>query len=270
MSTKIQTLKKGHYLAPVYQTYDLGDLSIGLTKYQRPVETGIWHTHERPMISMVLNGANSEYRKSKEIQRIQGSINYYNAHEAHRNVYVKFPSLHISLELEKDFLKEHNYLESDIELAIQKSVDAQFTFLRMFKDASFGDLQSAESAKLSFLSFVANAVNPEGKATSPHWMIKIKEILHDRWNENISLDDLSLQANVHPITISKNFRKYFSCTLSEYMRKVKVEHAIELLTSSKYTLTEVAYLCGFADQSHFTRVFTSVTGYLPRAFTKIL
>ncbi len=269
MNTKIQTLKKGHYLAPVYQTYDLGDISIGLTKYQRAVKTGIWHTHERPMISIVLNGANCEFRKGKEIQRIRGNINYYHAYEAHKNVYSIFPATHIGLEVEESFLKENNYLESDIELAVQRSTDAQFPFLRMLKDASIGDLQSGESTKSAFLSFIANALNPDSLKTPPDWMRIIKEILHDRWNENISLHDLSVQADVHPVTISKNFRKFFNCTLSEYTRKLKVEHAIELLASSKYSLTEVAYLCGFADQSHFTRVFTSATSYSPKAFTKI-
>ena len=139
----------------------------------------------------------------------------------------------------------------------------------MLKDASIGDLQSGESTKSAFLSFIANALNPDSLKTPPDWMRIIKEILHDRWNENISLHDLSVQADVHPVTISKNFRKFFNCTLSEYTRKLKVEHAIELLASSKYSLTEVAYLCGFADQSHFTRVFTSATSYSPKAFTKI-
>ncbi len=57
---------------------------------------------------------------------------------------------------------------------------------------------------------------------------------------------------VHPVTISKYFPRYFSCTLGEYMRKLKIEKSLSLIKSPGNSLTNVAYACGFFDQSHFT------------------
>ncbi|HEX7458275.1 MAG TPA: helix-turn-helix domain-containing protein, partial [Ginsengibacter sp.] len=51
-------------------------------------------------------------------------------------------------------------------------------------------------------------------------------------------------------------------------RKLRIEKAIELMKTNKYSLTEIAYLTGFSDQSHFTRIFKQHTNKNPSAFKK--
>lgn len=94
-------LKRGHYLAPNYRTYDFKDFLIGITRHSHSVETGIWHSHEKPIISFVLYGCNREYRKNKVIERTSESINYYHPYELHKNIYNTFPSKHISVEVDE-------------------------------------------------------------------------------------------------------------------------------------------------------------------------
>jgi len=48
-----------------------------------------------------------------------------------------------------------------------------------------------------------------------------------------------------------------------------IEKAKELIQSSNYSLTEIAYLTGFSDQSHFTRNFRELTNFLPKAYQKL-
>jgi AraC family transcriptional regulator len=54
--------------------------------------------------------------------------------------------------------------------------------------------------------------------------------------------------------------------LGEYLRKLKVQKSIALIKNSELPLTEIAYLCGFSDQSHFTKVFKETLGFLPKEF----
>lgn len=263
------SLKKGNYLAPHYSISNFDDLLIGVTKYDSPIETGIWHFHEVPMISFVLYGSNIEFRKGNSIERVSGSANYYHAYEPHKNVYNQFPSKHISLELDHNFLNKHEYTEADIQFAVEKSQDSIFTFIKLMNEAQTNDVQSKNTVEMLFLSFMENALASDDKVQFPPWMNLVREILNDRWNENISLKELSNKVSVHPTTISKHFRKYFGCTLGEYTRKLKVEHSINFLHSSNYSLTEIAYICGFSDQSHFIRIFKSMTGYLPKKYCKV-
>jgi AraC family transcriptional regulator len=104
---------------------------------------------------------------------------------------------------------------------------------------------------------------------SPVWIKSIKEILHDRWNESISLQELAHSLGLHPVTVSKHFPRYFNCTLGEYMRKIKIEKAIAQISKDEFSLTQVAHNCGFFDQSHFIRAFKQATGFLPGAYKKL-
>lgn len=262
-------MKKGHYLAPKYLTSNFDDLLIGITNYESLVETGLWHSHEKPMISFVLYGNNTEYRKGKTIDRIAGTANYYHAHERHKNIYNHFPSKHISLELDHNFLNKHGYTEAEVELAVTKSQDSIFTFIKLMNEAQMNDVQSKSTVEMLFLAFMENFLKSNDGTECPTWMKSVRDILNDRWNENISLKELGEKVNIHPTTISKYFRRYFHCTLGEYTRKLKVTHSIDILHSSDHSLTDIAYKCGFSDQSHFTRIFKSMTGYLPKAYIKL-
>ncbi|MEQ9280250.1 MAG: AraC family transcriptional regulator [Balneola sp.] len=262
------SLKKGTYLAPDVSTCNFNDLLVGVTKYQTPTETGVWHSHENPMISFVLYGSNKENREGLTFERTPGSINFYHSNELHQNIYNKFPSKHISLEIDSAFLNKYEYTESQIEMAVANNEYSIFTFTKLLSEAFLNDSQSSSSVEMVVLSFIENAINPKEQKI-PEWMNLVRDILKDRWNENISLHQLSESADVHPTTISKHFRNYFQCTLGEYSRKIKVARSIEIINSSKTSFTEVAYQCGFSDQSHFTRVFKSCTGLLPKQFVKL-
>lgn len=269
MTSSIRTLDKGHYLAPDYETIDLGEVLVSKTKYANPTKTGEWHRHEASMISMVLHGGNVESRKSREIERKHGSIDFYYPHEIHKNDYKIFPSTHLGLEIDNKLLNKHNLKDSDLEKGINYAVDADLIFLQIYREALLKDELSKNSIELSILSIIQNSAFKEPSYSPPKWVKFVESILHDRWSENVALHELAMESNVHPITISKYFKKYFHCTLGQYMRKLKVRHALVYLKSGKYTLTETAHICGFSDQSHFTRVFKMTTGFLPKDFLKI-
>jgi AraC-like DNA-binding protein len=77
--------------------------------------------------------------------------------------------------------------------------------------------------------------------------------------------------DVHPAYLSREFSKYFEdLSFGEYIRKLRIEKSIELMSSARYSLTEIAYLAGFSDQSHFTRIFRKHTGQNPSHYRKSL
>ncbi|HEX6180442.1 MAG TPA: helix-turn-helix transcriptional regulator, partial [Chitinophagaceae bacterium] len=65
--------------------------------------------------------------------------------------------------------------------------------------------------------------------------------------------------------------KHFNdLSFGDYIRKLRIEKAIEYLGSSDYSLTKIAYLTGFSDQSHFSRIFKKHTGQNPLSYRKNL
>ncbi|MDR6571159.1 chromate resistance protein ChrB domain-containing protein [Chitinophaga ginsengisegetis] len=107
----------------------------------------------------------------------------------------------------------------------------------------------------------------------PAWAKELKEIIQDQidTNLNLSLKGLSETLQVHPAYLSREFSKYFdNLSFGDYIRKLRIDKAIQLLSSTNHSLTEIAYLTGFSDQSHFTRIFRIHTGKSPSAYKKSL
>ncbi len=107
----------------------------------------------------------------------------------------------------------------------------------------------------------------------PAWARELKEIIQDQIDTNLtlSLAEISHSLNVHPSYLSREFSKYFDhLSFGDYIRKLRIEKAIQLLHDPKYPLAEIAYLTGFSDQSHFARIFKKTTGKSPLSYKKSL
>ena len=107
----------------------------------------------------------------------------------------------------------------------------------------------------------------------PSWAKELKEIIQDQIDTNLSLSlkEISQSLHVHPTYLSREFSKYFDdLSFGDYIRKLRIEKAIQLLNESEHSLAEIAYLTGFSDQSHFNRIFKKTTGKNPSAFRKKL
>lgn len=113
--------------------------------------------------------------------------------------------------------------------------------------------------------------NRSGKV--PGWAKELKEIIQDQIDTNLSLSlkEISQSLNVHPTYLSREFSRYFDhLSFGDYIRKLRIEKAVQLLNDPMYSLSEIAYLTGFSDQSHFTRIFKKTMGISPLSYKKNL
>jgi len=107
----------------------------------------------------------------------------------------------------------------------------------------------------------------------PAWAKGLKETIQDYVDTNfsLSLKKISKDLDLHPAYVSRTFSKYFdNLSFGEYIRKQRIEKAIHLIKTSDYSFTEIAYLTGFSDQSHFNRIFKKQTGIQPSVYKKSL
>jgi AraC-like DNA-binding protein len=105
---------------------------------------------------------------------------------------------------------------------------------------------------------------------NPSWVLKIKDVLYANFSEPFSLNELSKELDIHPVHLSRDFSKYFYCSLGDYIRKIKIEKSLSLFDNKNLSLTDIAYQCGFSDQSHFTRCFKALNGLTPLVYRKIV
>jgi AraC-like DNA-binding protein len=136
-------------------------------------------------------------------------------------------------------------------------------------------LQKEKHLQQPFENLLLNVFNnyltdkPGTKKQMPAWARELKEIIQDHIDTNLSLKELSKGLDISPSYLSREFSKYFEdLSFGDYIRKQRIEKAKDLMLTATYSLTEIAYLTGFSDQSHFTRIFKRYTGENPSAFRK--
>jgi AraC family transcriptional regulator len=111
----------------------------------------------------------------------------------------------------------------------------------------------------------------DGYRDAPGWLRSVKTLLQDTFRESISLSDLSQAVGVHSSHIAREFKRAYSCTVGEYIRKLRVDFVAEKLrTSGKggTSLTDLALQAGFSSHAHMSSVFRSVTGMTPSQYQK--
>ncbi len=104
------------------------------------------------------------------------------------------------------------------------------------------------------------------RPTAPRWLRQVTNLLHDRFAESLSLDQIALAAGVHPMHLARVFQHHCRCTVGDYVRKLRIEFACQKIAASDTPLVEIALAAGFSDQSHFCKTFRSHTGMTPSQF----
>lgn len=97
---------------------------------------------------------------------------------------------------------------------------------------------------------------------------KAVEYIRKNFKYKISLEDVAGYVSLSPAYFSDVFKREMGCNFSHYLSKVRIDNAKLLLKNDGLPLIEVALLCGFEDQSYFTKIFKSVTGTTPKRYRK--
>ncbi len=82
-------------------------------------------------------------------------------------------------------------------------------------------------------------------------------------NSGFGKDEFAMKMNVSPSLLYKKIKSLTDQSPTEFIRNVRLNHALELLQTSKYTVTEVSELCGFTSAGYFSTVFRKHFGKSP-------
>jgi AraC family transcriptional regulator len=104
---------------------------------------------------------------------------------------------------------------------------------------------------------------------SPSQARRAKELLSANLSGGILLTDLATACNLSVRQFTRAFRQTTGMAPHRWLLQRRIEKAQDLLARSTRSLAHVAADCGFADQSHFTRVFTRAIGITPGQWRRI-
>ena len=97
---------------------------------------------------------------------------------------------------------------------------------------------------------------------------RVLEYIENNYSEKITIDRLCAMANVSRFYFCRLFKSITNRSLGEYLNRLRVNKAEELLKSGNCNITEAAMSCGFDDMNYFSRVFKKYKNESPSSMLK--
>lgn len=97
---------------------------------------------------------------------------------------------------------------------------------------------------------------------------RVTEMLNERYTEKITIADIAEEANMSVRQLERKFQEIYKTTPSQYLMRLRILRACEMLRSGLVPVTTVALEVGFYDHSAFSRKFSQLIGEPPSAYRK--
>ena len=89
---------------------------------------------------------------------------------------------------------------------------------------------------------------------------QIREYIDQHYDQKITLETLAKLAYMNPSYFSTFFKQKFGCNFKDYLIRVRMNRASQLLRSTKLKTDHIASLVGYDDYRYFSKIFKQVTG----------
>jgi AraC family transcriptional regulator len=129
---------------------------------------------------------------------------------------------------------------------------------------------AVEGLALEIIAEASRCSLKEPGRTVPYWIEQVRAILREQLDERPSLVTLAESVDVHPVHLAREFRRFYRCTIGEYVRQSRIEFACHQISTSDSSLSDIALAAGFFDHSHFARTFKTHMGMTPNQYRTLL
>lgn len=120
------------------------------------------------------------------------------------------------------------------------------------------------------LALVANQIVVQEQNAEPPMITRAKEFIKANQGEDISLGDVAKSVNTSTFYFCKMFKKATGLNFTDYLSRIRIEKAKNLLLNPNLRISEIAYEVGFQSLTHFNRVFRKLAGQSPTEYRQKL
>ncbi|TVX96276.1 response regulator [Cohnella terricola] len=120
-----------------------------------------------------------------------------------------------------------------------------------------------------YLTQVCERIEHREERKIPEVITEIMRIIQERFSENLTIADIASQVYLAKTYICLLFKQETGETINEYITRVRMEKAKELLNGTDRKLAEICTAIGYAEPSYFTKQFRKFTGMNPSDYRDI-
>ncbi len=93
--------------------------------------------------------------------------------------------------------------------------------------------------------------------------------MRENYNDpNINISGICTQNHISESSLNRKFKSYYNLSPKQYILKLRLEKAVELLIDGKYSVKQISGACGFCDEKYFSRAIKQKLGHPPSYFKK--
>lgn len=155
---------------------------------------------------------------------------------------------------------------SKMKYPIQHLEAAKYDYFRGIDEAVYA--RDAIHVAEAFLQKAEQAIEEVGNISNPN-IAMLLDYIHDHYAEPITLADAARQLHFNASYLSSYFTAHQGEGFNEYLNKVRLEKAMELLQTTDLSISQISTDVGYADQSYFTKVFKKWAGMSPSRYRRL-
>lgn len=263
-------LSTGCFHGEVLKTVSTAELELTETLYTPPCRLPA-HTHESTYFCFVLEGSFTEFYGARSRSCSASTLIFHPAGETHSDHFhtgARCLNIQVSTQWFERVRSQSRVIHTPMDFSggrfpfLAAQLYSEFRATDDFSSLAMEGLVLEMMAEASRLSAGKSGHHP------PPWLRQARGILDERFGESLTLAALSGAVGVHPVHLAREFRRFYCCTVAEYLRRQRVEFARQQIAASDSPISDIALAAGFFDQSHFGRTFKRLTGMSPAAYRK--
>ena len=226
------------------------------------------HCHEAAFFCLLLSGNYSETYVNKEFDYAPHSIVFHPSGEVHRTQMGSAGGRVFLIEIMPPLTKTMGEFRQFQNTHVDSPKGPLSWLALQLRHVSISGEQYpllVEDLLLQLLSRIAFPANDSRFA--PRWLDSVIDYIHSRWHLPIRIGEIASEVRIHPFHLSRVFRHFQGITIADYILDLRIDRAkAKLQRSPQPNLCDLALDLGFADQSHFSRVFKRRTGISPASY----
>lgn len=207
---------------------------------------------EKQLVHAIALGNWEEAKKTlDEINRLERAVLAKDPIRSLKNSMIASCTIFTRATIQGGVDPEHAYNMSDV-------------FIRQIEEVK--EWKQLEALEYDMLYAFVKRVRDE-KKRAYQWIVhRALEYVHDHILKRITLKEMAQHLEVHPSYLSKVFHEEVGVPLIDYVNRKKIEASQYFLLHSNSSLSEIAQLFGYCNQSYYTKLFKKYTGLTPKQY----
>lgn len=261
----VRNLQPGQWYGTVERAAHVGGINLSIVRHPhaRRIEM---HEHALAYFALLVAGQYSETLDGATVRYEPFSIAFHPAKIVHWDEMGDDTTL-FAIELGDDWQARIGaHFDTSawrLELQYGETVWLAVRLLNLFLDGEVDELE-IDAIVSEMLGVALRMVDRDRPQRA--WVHEVKALLRAEFAEHVSLESLAQRVGVHPASLARGFRLDEGTTVGDYVMRLRIQHACRIMSDTSTSLADIAAACGFADQSHLTRTFKSITGLPPGLF----